>query len=500
MRKSIYVLFILLYCLHGGAVTEQQEEIAKASADAEFAQGAVDEKVSVFLSANDVQEECAALAKLPNGDYSKSDREDENLLCAINFYDDSYALCPKTWSTSPGTMVYDLGKSSFDQQSYETSSHCGQKAKGARVKTAAKLKTSMNASGTSGTFSQSALLYYHFSRYFDTKVKVPVAVYREMDRDIHLERVSSKGRRLTSSGMIAAGWDLMVRAETNPSSYRPTDDIFTNDRTKIYGTMYDDKGERYATEFNGTRASGWGKGQNRDFQKTPGFLALRSPLPLAEAIPGAVRQAAKDRKMRRDLVGLDGMQGQVQVAFWMRELIEITLLDYIFSQQDRVGNIDYTWHWVYLNDGATKSKREKRDEYESLSRREMQRISVPEKLRDNNALLIQRTHINDNDAGGRVAYANFSKSTGMLNNLKHYSAKIYHRLMSLDSDLQAQGPIFQWVNNNLGLSDSEVRQIVSNTAKAAAIIRRQCADMQFDLDDVDNLYSEGVRIQSVDCD
>ena len=35
----------------------------------------------------------------------------------------------------------------------------------------------------------------------------------------------------------------------------------------------------------------------------------------------------------------------------MRELLEITLLDYMLGQQDRIGNIDYSWHWFWLQDG-----------------------------------------------------------------------------------------------------------------------------------------------------
>ena len=41
------------------------------------------------------------------------------------------------------------------------------------------------------------------------------------------------------------------------------------------------------------------------------------------------------------------------MMFWMTELSEICLLDYIFSQQDRPGNIDYRWVWYYLDRQAS---------------------------------------------------------------------------------------------------------------------------------------------------
>ena len=32
----------------------------------------------------------------------------------------------------------------------------------------------------------------------------------------------------------------------------------------------------------------------------------------------------------------------------------MTLLDYLFSQQDRIGNIDYLPHWVWVEDGQVR--------------------------------------------------------------------------------------------------------------------------------------------------
>lgn len=40
-----------------------------------------------------------------------------------------------------------------------------------------------------------------------------------------------------------------------------------------------------------------------------------------------------------------------QMVFWMTELTEITLLDFIFNQQDRIGNIDYLAYWYWLENG-----------------------------------------------------------------------------------------------------------------------------------------------------
>ena len=40
-----------------------------------------------------------------------------------------------------------------------------------------------------------------------------------------------------------------------------------------------------------------------------------------------------------------------QVVFWMQDVIEITLMDYLFGQQDRIGNIDWRWYWYWIEEG-----------------------------------------------------------------------------------------------------------------------------------------------------
>ena len=99
------------------------------------------------------------------------------------------------------------------------------------------------------------------------------------------------------------------------------------------------------------------------------------------------------------------------------------------------------------------------------------------------AVLIRRTNLNDNDAGGRVQYANFAKSTGMLEKLRHMDGDTYKALMALDRDLQSSGPIHGWVSTSVGLDDGQIAQIVTNTNLAATILRASCASgrLRFDL-------------------
>ena len=445
-----------------------------------------------FKSPSNVVEKCAILPRMPGADYESEDKEDEQEYCKINFYDSRVGLCPKVVSTSPGTYVYKIVKSDWNQGNFENSGNCkNPKAiPDTSIEKLATFKQTMNAKSTSGTFSTSSLLYYHFSRYLDTSVSVPVSVYREMDRKEHLKRVTKLGQALTAGGMINAGWDVLAAAESNPDSYSSVFELFTKDKSKIYGVMLKAKGERYGIEFNGIRG-GWGNTDSLDFQKTPGFEALKRNEPIKTAIPnakanyGTVAAALKPRAKKASDV--DFLASHVknmpseQLAYWMSEASEIALLDYIFSQQDRIGNIDYVWAWTYKVNDPTSGlilKHKKVDaKFKDFPVSKYQTIlaSMPADIKPYSPKLLQRTVLGDNDAGARAEYSNFAKSSKMLENLRHFNGKAYSRLLKLNSDLQAKGPIFQYITANFPLSDTaQIPQIVKNVQSAVSILKGAC--------------------------
>ncbi len=448
-----------------------------------FASDAVRGEEKTFASPNGVTERCVRIAKMPGAVYSDDDLEAEERYCAIDLYAPSVALCPKTWSTSPGMMVYDISEGPYagDRAGFERHACAeGKSGKDLAKDSLAKFKPTMNAKGTSGTFSASPLLYYHFSRYFEADIGVPPAVWRSMDRAAHLDEVAERGLSISghahSSGMNHAGWRKLVDADKNPSAYSPTDELFTADRKALYGALLNSPGSRYGSEVNGTRASGWGKGQNFDFQETAPFRALRSGAPIEKAISEGVSAAIKTKRIRRDM-GAD--VDPRQVAYWMTDIANLVLLDFIFSQQDRIGNIDYKTRWMWVEDGKVKSH--KADNHGK------DRGNAPA-----TAIRIKRTHLNDNDAGGRVAYANFAKSTRMLEKLRHFPATTYIKLAALDADFRTQGPLLAYVRDSFGLNDRQVSQIVKNTALAFAILSDTCkrGEMIFDLEP-DTFFVEG---------
>ena len=456
-----------------------------------FAKAAVIGESVTFTSPNKLVEQCVKVAHIPGGEYSKKDEKKEKEYCAIDFYSKTTAICPKTVSTSPGTYIHEI-KDGMTQAAYE-SSQCSVD----HHNKLGKLKVSMNQQGTSGTFSTSSLLYYHFSRYFDTSVDVPVAVYRTMDKDEHYKRVSSKVGTQRNSQM-QAGWETLRAAELDPTTYNPMDDLFTVDLKQIYGVILKAGGERYDAEINGARQRGWGKEQNVEFQETPAFYALRSESSLDRAIVEGEALARHNSKINHALD--DEPIEPLQMIYWMKELSEIALLDFIFSQQDRVGNIDYHWYWYWIENG--KVEKEKVDS--KLPRIRMDEIKPPAEAAPFHPILLQRTIIGDNDAGGLVRYADFAKITQMLEGLRHFNADTYRLLVNLNKDFQAQGPLYKYLASHFGLRAAEIKQTVANTALATSILQRTCQaspphKLQFDLQPKRFFRTGQVQPVAVDC-
>jgi hypothetical protein len=442
-----------------------------------------------YASPNGVQERCVMLARMPGASYRPEGEAQERRLCAVDFHQPTHALCPKLFSTSPGTLVYDLSagpytgrQAAFEREVCSTGHVVTTEAVGGAIS----YKMSVNTRETSATFANSSLIYYHFARYFDAAVHVPPAVLRSIDKKVHLERVARHGEAVSATRpplkMLHAGWSTMVRAERDPASYQPTDELFTPDRQQVYGVLLHPEGRRYGEEVNGSRQSGWGDGQSRDFQQTAAFIALAGDKPLAEAIRDGIAQGHASHAIPAEV-------RPEQVAFWVRELIDITLLDYLFSQQDRIGNIDYLPHWVWVEDGRV------RQQPAGAGR-------PPAEIAPRPPRLIKRTELGDNDAGVRLSYANYTQRTGMLERIRHYHPHTYRQLMRLDADFAAAGPLHAHVRSTFGLSASEFERIAANVKSATAILRGSChaGRLRFDADPGAFLRDGRVDAARLDCD
>jgi hypothetical protein len=298
--------------------------------------------------------------------------------------------------------------------------------------------------------------------------------------------------------MIAAGWNVVNSAEKDPAGYVPTNEFYYGDPQDglFYGVMLKNRGERYGAEFNGNRAGKSYPQQYASLQNTPAFIALASQANVLDAAAVGVTQSKADPVVGR---ALSAAPSNEQMIFWMQELSEILILDHIFSQQDRPGNIDYTWNWYYFDKaGELKSI----PAASKVNRSAMNSIQPPDEVnKSGRRYLIQKTQLNDNDAGGR-RYANFTQKFGLLARLRHLNPVTYRQLVRLAKDFEAKGPFYRYLQNTFYISDPNVELIRQNAIQAAQILQGTCKDgtMKFDLSPEAYLVKQQIEQAEVDCE
>jgi len=428
-------------------------------------------QVTGFPASSGLEEQCIRITPFPDARYTEKDLADEQFYCGLDMA--ALALCPKIWSTSPGTILYKVDPAVYgkDYARFEAE-HCasGFHAAEAAQSEPALYKVSINARDTSATFAPASWVYYHMSRYFQTAVQVPVAVYRSMDAQNHNKRVTKPALSIVSGrsglGMLTAGWRVLDAIETGQQTGSAAQAVLTDDGRQIFGVLLNIEGSRYGPEINGTRESGWGAGQNNDFQQTAPFLALRSELPVTEAARTAIHEARKNPKMAKALAADTTVE---QVVFWMQDVLEITLLDYILGQQDRIGNIDYNWRWYWVENGVLRTSDARGKE-------------PPEAIAAFSPVRLRQSAINDNDAGVRGGYADFAASTHMLEGLRHYNPGLYRRLGRLAADVTSGGSMYRWLTESAGLGKKEADTIARRAGEAFSLLQADCQGGRLKLD------------------
>lgn len=114
--------------------------------------------------------------------------------------------------------------------------------------------------------------------------------------------------------------------------------------------------------------------------------------------------------------------------------------------------------------------------------------------------MIQKTHINDNDAGGR-RYTNFTKQFALLEKLAHIKVITYRQLIHLAKDFQAKGPLYDYLHSTFDLNDYYTELIAQNTIQAATVLQSTCnaGKLRFDLDPEMFVTRGKVEETRVDC-
>ncbi|MBO9666038.1 MAG: hypothetical protein J7501_04435 [Bdellovibrio sp.] len=423
------------------------------------------EKTTTFKSPHGRTEVCIIPQKLFPKGFSKGDLEDEAKLCEIDFYANN-VICAKQNSTNPGLLIGDLIDGLTKDQAEAKLCEGPRDA----FKTEAKFKQSISCS-----YTPSILAYYQFSRMLDAG-NVPAAVIRTMDTQEHSKHTALALSYKSLEPTMRSTWGSFSKAHANGTNTA----IFDSTGQFVYGSLVDNvkKEERY------TEVSGRGSYDTRyqRFLQQPPFLRVANGNSV-EVIAGG-----------------NTLEKVAQTVVQMKDVSDMILLDTLFSQDDRIGNIHYKYAWYFVDDkGKVNSKKSKAEIKEG-------KLVVPaeETAKYASGVLVRQMIMKDNDCGVDVTKrSNMMRKISAIEQVRHMSAKTYARLMSFakiaktpdvesymqrellftSADLKGPGPSFQ---NNL---DRAVKVLTENCQKGL---------LKLDLNIED--YAPGATKTTVACD
>lgn len=419
---------------------------------------------------------CAISNKLIPSAYSDKDAERENDLCAIDFYK-THALCPKQNSTNPGVLVADLLKGKSREQ---TMTLC--KGPDDDLSVEAKFKNSISCS-----YTPSILAYYHFSRMFKAG-RVPVAVLRTMDKEEHL-KVATAGKDMTQDGIIIhETWESFISQHAKLNN----DKLFDDSRMFVYGAL----SENPKKELKYTEVSGVGSYDTRYQRFTQQAPYLKTA----------------DARSVVDIVGSQDIKKIIPVVVQMKDVSDMVLMDTLFSQDDRIGNIHFklAWYTVETNPQTGQLDIKNTKSKATLSSDKKTWI-IPEEekaIQAKGGVLVREMIMKDNDCGVNVAVrSNMMRQVNALEGIKHMSARTYKKFMEFYK-IAKNPETLNWMKKELLFTDADLgtskpqqgKSFLANLEKAKSILVAGCKSGTLKLDlDLEN-YLPNATVKQVSCE
>jgi hypothetical protein len=403
----------------------------------------------LYRSPQGLTEYCVIPKRWPRGYYREDDSEKENELCRYNFYS-NVGICPKYNSTNPGILLLKPN----DKYSKEAidASNCDVDSMG--VKTEAKFKQSISCS-----YTPSILAYYQMSRILGIAGRVPVAVIRTMDFDVHNGLTDKANRYLRGSReVIAQTWANYAKVHRRPRDY-PT--LVDNSLTQLYGALADNiKNEEKYTEVSG---KGSYDSRYQRFLKQPPFLKVSS----SQSV--------------ESMVGSREFTRVAQTVTQMKDVSDMVVLDTLLGQQDRIGNIHYKAYWYWLGpQGTGRIERTKSDAKIENGKW----VIPPEESRamaGKTASLVKEMLLRDNDCG--VVKTNMMRKISALEKVRHVSYLTYRELLVFERGLALSSTRDYFLREML-FTLADYKTLQANAKKAREILHGNCraGRLRFDVD------------------
>ena len=374
--------------------------------------------------------------------YTKKDKKKVDELGDMDFYASSgpnvVGVVPKLHNSSAGIEIYELpdGMSKATYEATEGPFRPGKtkqfqnKRDGKKV---AKFKFRLIA--------ESEMAYFHLSRLLGNLVEVPPVTYRTMSLPL-LAKVGAQAKQTGNPSCTEAWAELRsTAAAKKPSIVLPGTEL-------AFGAL--------AENSRGENSSPEDYWKLDSIAKHSFYKVLSSRLPVAQVINLADPKSLQDHALAQDMV-----RGVV--------------LDHIFKQVDRLGNISTIKLQHYVDDEG-KVKWEKK-----LDEKEMAKVASP-------PLALDRILYKDNDDG-----MNFGKSSvnvsAILDAAHHMDKTLFDRLQWLsglmqDSEAGSSGRVRDYFVNAVHISASNYDKLRASVIDVARGIkgRVEKGDIQLDLD------------------
>lgn len=398
-----------------------------------------------FKSPGGLVEECVVSKPLPG--FPGADNEawlnKEARLCSYNFYaanDSVIGVCPKLNSTNPGIDLYKIAKER--KADFERRSCALQDIPESKI---SKFKQSVSCS-----YTPSIISYYQLGKALGS-LNIPPAVIRTMDSKEH-QRIRSQAQEILKargqSGELiyktwSGSWGSVYQSPRSSAGQR----VFTSDLSQIYGAMsVNPSNELKYREVYGS----WRRYDDR-------HIAIKSQAPY---------QNVMSRRDLQALVGTTPSAASVQTLVQMKDVADMLVIDYIFGQWDRPGNIHYQMKLYHSNDGV---------QWKSLAAENSALAGEHQSAKYK--FQIKEMILKDNDCG--IAKGNATKKFGLINEIAHISPKTYQLVQKL---AQNWSTLRGHVQSEWLLSDSDFRVVGSDLQGLAQHLRSRCQAGRLKLD------------------
>jgi hypothetical protein len=374
--------------------------------------------------------------------FTKHDKNKIDELGSLDFYassgPESVGVVPKLHNTSAGIEIYQLPPT-LTKQAFEKTE--GPYRSGVTKKYSNKRSGEKIAKFKAGTMAQSGLACFHMSRLLGHLVEVPPATYRTMDLK-EFQKVGDQARTTGHPSCTEAWAELRAMANSGSSK------LILPDGRMVYGSLAQNpRGEDSSPEDY------WTVGAIRGHSF---YKVLSSKAPVTSILN------LNDPKCLQDLA-------------LAQDMIRGVILDSIFRQVDRLGNISVDQLQHYVNrDGKVKwdDKLSDKDKADAVSP----------------IFALKRIMYKDND-DGMMWGMNSISVTPILNEAHHVDKTIYNRLQWLaglmqDSEPGSDAKIKDYFVNAVHVSGDNYDKLKASLLKQASSLKSRvdAKDVLVDLD------------------